>query len=171
MRLNAVLVRGVFGLSLVMAVTLTWAQLVQQTRWQGYTALARDVAQGRSAAEDMARLEPLLARDGHEPCAVLRGGTPVTLHLYASDLLAQAAGTNPFLPADDPRLTAQRQAARAVLEQAVACAPMDGNLWLSLAVLARALDEDPAQTVRYLAFSERYAPHEGWISDRRAQLF
>jgi len=33
------------------------------------------------------------------------------------------------------------------------------------------LGENPVQAAQYLRLSERYAPHEGWISRRRARFF
>ena len=166
-----VLSRLGFVLILGVVVALNWAELVRHATWLDYLTLAEDIRQGAAGPSDLARVAPLLARDTPEPCAVLRSGAPVLLHLYASDARARALDMSPILPADDPELTATRQATRAALAEALACAPMDGDLWLSLALVARALDEPPEQVARYLALSERYAPHEGRISQRRALLF
>jgi hypothetical protein len=160
-----------FVLALGLVVALSWDQLVRHAAWLDYVTLAEDIRRGAAGPSDLERVAPLLARETPEACAVLRSGAPVLLHLYASDARARRLGVNPFLPAEDPDLTATRHATQVALTQALACAPMDGDLWLSLALVARALDAEPEQVAHYLALSERYAPHEGWISRRRAQLF
>ncbi len=163
--------RLIFVLGLGLVVVLAWGGLARHATWQEYLALSEEIRQGRARPEDLARVAPLLARTAPEHCAVLRSGAPVLLHLYASDARARDLGVNPFLPSDDPDLTATRIATRDAVTQALACTPMNGDLWLSRAIIGRALGEDAAQVARYLALSDRYAPHEGWISQRRALLF
>lgn len=150
---------------------LTWDQLTRHATWHGYADLADDVLHGRAVPEDLERFAALLDLPPTESCEVLRTGVPVTLYLYANDVMARDLGIGPQRPSTDPGLSAHRQATRRLLANALACTPTDGNLWLSKAIFARMLGEDPAAVAGYLAMSERYAPHEGWISNRRARLF
>lgn len=165
------LIRIVMLVLLGVAGALSWGQLSRYATWQGYAALADDVIYGRAVPEDLERFAALLELPPTEACEVLRTGVPVTLYLYANDVIARELGVSPQRPTTDPRLSAHRQATRRVLANALACTPTDGNLWLSMAIIARALDEDPAAIAAHVAMSERYAPHEGWISNRRARLF
>ena len=165
------LFRLVFTLALGSVAVPSWSQLTSHVTWQRHVTLAEDLLRRRVVLEDLAPLAPFLAHGPPEDCRVLRNGAPVTLHMHANDVIARAAGVNPFRPDDDPGLRAQRDAAHATIAQALVCAPMDGNLWLNMAIIARARGENRAQVAQYLALSERYAPHEGWISLRRAQLF
>jgi len=158
-------------LAVLICMMLSGPQLVRHVSWKAYAGFATEVTRGRAEPADMELLAPILNRRGPEHCDMLDQIPLVTLNFYAHDLIARQAGLNPFLPASDPALNAQRQATRAVVEDALACAPLDGNLWLSLAILSRAMGDDPEKTAQHLALSERYAPHEGWIAGRRAQLF
>lgn len=168
----SVLTKTLYGVALLGSLWLSAPQLIRHLGWAGYADFTAEVTQGgRVDPGDMALLAPVLGRTEPESCDVLRHTSLVTLHLYANDLLARQAGVNPLLPAQDADLTAQRVATRSVLEEALACSPLDGNLWLSLAILSRALDDTPERTARFIALSERYAPYEGWIAGRRDQLF
>lgn len=169
--MKGLLFQLVFALVLGAAIVPTWSQLTSHVTWQGHVSIADDLLRRRIVLEDLAQLGPFLADGPPQDCLVLRSGAPVTLQMYAHDMVAHIAGVNPFQPDDDPGLAAQRDAVRAAIARALICAPMDGNLWLNMAIIARARGEDPAHVAQYLALSERYAPHEGWISQRRVQLF
>lgn len=169
--MQAVLTRIAFAGALVVCFGLTGPQLVRHIAWGGLQELSDEVLQGRVEVSDLELLVPVLARPGPETCWVLRETPIVFLHLYANELVARQAGVNPFFPADDLDLSSLRKSTRTLLEDALACSPMDGNNWLSLAVLSRAMDDPPDRTARFVAMSERYAPHEGWIAIRRDQLF
>ena len=120
---------------------------------------------------DLALLSPILQRSGTETCDRLLNTPLITLHLYANDLLARQAGIAPSLPGQDAELIAQRLRTRALLEQALSCAPMNGDLWLSLAIMSRALGDPPGVTADFVEFSKRYAPYESWIVTRRDRVF
>ncbi len=165
------LLRGVFGALLAMAVMLSWPHLAHHIAWQDYREMVEEIRQGRFLPADEAQLGPLLAQDLGRGCLVLRDDTLLMLHFYVTELHAYRAGVNPFLPADDPALTERLATLFDIAQKAAACAPMDGSLWVELAVIARALDLAPEQVARYLALSEQYAPYEGWIMRRRTQYF
>lgn len=165
------MVRLVLVMGLLMTASVTWLQLAQHVAWKGLGTLSAKVASGRFVPDDLDVIAPLLLRNTPQRCAVLRTGVPVTLNLYAGDLMAHALDTSTFHPSDDPALTSQRKQTQRLLHDAIACAPMDGDLWLKLAMVARALDEPAPAITRYLAMSQKFAPYEGWIMDRRAQLF
>lgn len=170
--MSSVLTKFLYASALLGSLWLSAPQLIRHLDWAGYAEFTAEVTQGRRVdPADMVLLAPVLGRTRSESCDVLRHTSLVTLHLYANDLLARQAGVNPLLPAEDAALTAQRVATQSVLEDALACSPLDGNLWLSLAILSRAIGDAPARTARFIALSERYAPHEGWIAGRRDQLF
>ncbi len=155
----------------LLTLAVIWTQSASVVVWGSYAALVTQIEGGRFEVEDLGPIDVMLTRGLTENCAALRARTPVTLHLYAGDLIAWQVGANVFAPTDAAELVAQREATRHILHRALACTPTDGDLWLKLAMIARALNEPPAQVEHYIALSERYAPHEGWISTRRDRLF
>lgn len=170
--MSSILTKTLYAVAVLACMWLSAPQLARHLDWRGYADFTAEVTQGRRVEPaDMALLTPILERPRPAPCDVLRNTPLVTLHLYANDLLARQAGVNPLLPADDAELRAHRVTTRAVVEDALVCSPLDGNLWLSLAIMSRALGADPATTARHVAMSAEYTPHEGWIARRREQLF
>jgi len=163
--------KGLYAIALAICVGFSGLQLILHLNWSGYASLTAEITQGRAETGDLVLLAPVLERAGPESCDVLSDTPVVTLHLYANDLFARQAGVSPFLPADDPALSAQRIATRDLVEDALACTPLDGNLWLSLAILSRAMGNAPEPTTRFVDLSKRYAPHEGWVAGRRERLF
>ncbi len=166
----SVLTRAVCALAVMLCAGLSGTQLLRYLDWAEYADFADELAEGRFVPSDLQALAPVLART-EVHCLTLRETPLLSLHFYASDLRAQIAGVHPFLPAEDPALQAQRDRTRAMLEEALACAPLDGNLWLSMAILSRALAAPPELVARHVALSRLYAPHEGWIAERREELF
>ncbi len=166
----SVFTRLIFAVTAVLCIGLSGTQLLRYLDWVDYADFADELAEGRAVSTDLEALAPILAQ-GPAHCLTLRETPLLTLHFYASDLRAQVAGANPLMPSDDPALQAQRDKTRAVLERALACAPLDGNLWLSMAILSRAQAEAPELVTDFVGLSQRYAPHERWIAERRAQLF
>ena len=175
--MRSVLTRAVFALALLFVAGLSWPQLVEHIRWQGYGRFAEEVRQGRFEPADLGLLAPALAERGAaaEPsCEMLRATPLLTLHLYATDLrlrqaqeTAAAAGS----VAEAPALEAHFRAARGLVERALACRPTDGDLWLTLALFAAAMDDPGENIARYVALSRHHAPHEGWIARRRDRFF
>jgi len=169
--MRTLLFRVLTGLALVAAMVMSWIQLGQFTALETSVALAADVREGRSELGDLPRLRSLSQTAANAGCGLLREGSIVTLQLYAVGLHARAINANPLLPAADPDLTAVRWATRRMLERALVCAPLNGEHWLSLALIDRSLGADPAQIATHLQMSERYAPHEISIGRRRDSLF
>lgn len=136
-----------------------------------FRTLADAVARGRVVLDDAARIEQPLARLGPVPC---RGGTArdvAIIQLYAADLAAVAQGIDPVAPSDAPGVSAARAAAQDRLAAALACAPLDGDLWLRSALMARARGAGDADVAARRRLSEQTTPFEGWIVDRRAAFF
>lgn len=169
--MRSVVTRVIFLVALVVSVIQTGPELLRHLDWSAYDDFTDEVMEGRTEVSDLAFLTSVLEQQGDMPCDVLLHSPMLTLHLYANELLALRAEVNPFLPSDDPDLSAQRAATRALIEQALVCAPMDGNQWLNLALLSRAMGDHPEATAGFVDLSRQYAPHEGWIHTRREQLF
>ncbi len=153
------------------ALVLTWPHLVNHFAWQGYRDMVAEVRDGRFEPADKDIIAPLLAYDLALDCTVLRDETLLILQFYVTALQAHQAEVNPFFPSDSPELTRQRETLYALASQAITCAPMDGELWLNLAVIARSLGMDAVQVEQFLELSHRYAPHEGPVIARRDELF
>jgi hypothetical protein len=110
------------------------------------------VEQGGELAPD--RIAPLAAAaDQVAGCPMAVRRAAVTLHLAALD----AAASDGALP---PRRLAPTTAA---ITAALRCSPLDGNLWLRLAMVKAAENAPLAEVVRALEVSYWTAPSEGWV--------
>lgn len=163
---------GLLALALLSAF-LCWQGLRADFSWQAYHALVEEIGAGRREPEDAARIAPLLAQpDGagfrSDPRAPR---SKAILQAYDVDLTAQAQGLLPLAPSDNPDMIAARKAARQQIRIALSWTPMDGDLWLRLAVISRTLELPAAHISRLLLWSERTMPHEGWVARRRTALF
>lgn len=158
-------------ISLMMTIILSWSQFSQHISWKNFSNLSAQVAEGRFVPADLDRITPLLDHETTERCTILHTGVPITLNLYAGDLMANALDINPFHPSDHPDLTLQRKKTQQILHHAITCSPTDGDLWTKLAVTARALGAEAQFIAHYVALSQKYAPNEGWILERRDRLF
>jgi hypothetical protein len=161
--------KGLLAALALLCVLLQWQGLRSRLGYQPYHQLAEEVAQGRLEPGDRPGISALLngaaeTAAGLDP-QVLR--TAAILHLYRVDLTAAAKGLPALMPAAEPELTAARQAAYRYLRTALARSPQDGDLWLRLALTARALDLPEDETAAYLASSVKTTPHEDWILRRR----
>ncbi len=157
--------------AILICIALTGPQLIRHVAWDGYANFTSEVTGGRRETGDLLLLSPILQKSGLETCDKLLNTPLITLHLYVNDMLATEAGIAPLQPAEDIAITTLRLRTRELLEQALACSPMDGNLWLSLATMSRALGEPPETTAQFVELSRRYAPYESWIGTRRERLF
>jgi hypothetical protein len=92
------------------------------------------------------------------------------LHIYNMDLAAIAKGHSPLQPSRDVEITEARRTAFRALKSALAKAPHDGELWMRMAFVATALDLPRSEITNYIVLSERAAPDEGWIQNRRDML-
>ncbi|TVP72672.1 MAG: hypothetical protein EA339_05930 [Rhodobacteraceae bacterium] len=163
--------RTLFAAFLFGALALSWPHLVHHVAWKGYRDMVAEIHEGRFDLGDKEIIAPILSHDLVRNCVVLRDETLLILQFYVTALHAHRAGVNPFFPADDPELTQHREALFALAAQATACAPMDGELWLNLAVVARSLGMDTARVAQFLELSHRYAPHEARVMARRDEVF
>lgn len=126
------------------------------------------VATGLAAAQpyrpgDLEALMPELAAiEARSRCApeALRAAALIRTRL-AETALAQ--GDARLFPA---RLTRARETTRA----AIACAPTDAMLWLSLFWLENNTAGFGEKSQQYLRLSYRNGPNEGWIAIRRAPM-
>ncbi len=165
------LTSSIFAGALIISAVQTGLELKQYLTMRSYDALAAKVRGGRAEFSDLVVLGPVLNQHKATPCGILRNSQIVMLHFYANDLIAQQAGEDPFLPTNDPVNLLQRNITHELLGQALACAPMDGNLWLHRATLSHAIGFSTEYTTRYLERSLRYAPFENRIAVRREQIF
>ncbi len=151
---------------------LQWQGLRGHLNHQSHHRLAAEAGAGRLESADSGLVAALLAA----PAGAAAVFDPhlhrsrAVLHLYAADLIAAAKGLNPLLPASDPEAAAARKAALRQLEAALARQPLDGDLWLRLAVMGRALGLPERLLETYLERSRLSAPYEGWILRRRGAL-
>lgn len=148
---------------------LQWQALRSHLNHQAHHRLAAEAGAGRLETADSGLVAALLAA----PAGAAALFDPhlhrsrAVLHLYAADLIAAANGLDPLRPVPDPETVAARAAALRQLEAALARQPLDGDLWLRLAVTGRALGLPERQLETYLEFSRLSTPYEGWILRRR----
>ncbi|MFB9950266.1 hypothetical protein ACFFP0_15515 [Rhizobium puerariae] len=69
------------------------------------------------------------------------------------------------------RWAASLERAERVARYALGCRPVDGNIWLRLAMIRQAAAEQPEEMEMMLAFSKSYAPSEENVIGGRYQLY
>lgn len=146
-----------------------WMGLRSQLAYQSSYQMVEAVGAGRFNADDMAWVQDTLQK----PVPSVSFATPelrrttALLYLYQVDLTAAAKGVLPFQASADPDLIAARLGAMNQLTSALSRTPSDGDLWLRLALVARAGDAAGNAVNSYLKLSQKTAPYEGWILNRR----
>jgi hypothetical protein len=166
-----VLTRLMAAGAILICIGLSGQQLISYLIWHGYAKFTSEVTEGRRDTGDLALLSPILRRSLSQTCDSLLNTPIITLHLYANDMMATEADISPLKPTENIDVTELRMRTRKLLEDALACSPMNGDLWLSLAIISQALGEPPEVTGQFVELSRRYAPYEGWIRTRRERLF
>jgi hypothetical protein len=161
---------ALLGLTLAVLV-LSFGGLRAHVANAPYDRVVAYLAEGRSDPADLDWLGPFLAQAPPARCVPGPARTRGLLSLYAVDLTAAEVGLGPFAVSNDPSLTAARLRAGAMLREALACNPHDGDLWLRLAVLERSLEVEPALVAEHVARSLRTSPHEARMMLRRARAF
>jgi len=132
--------------------------------------LESQLREGRFEPTDLDRLAPLATARVQRPyaCRAKRGLAMVKLYLV--DLTAAQAGRDPFAPSDAPDMVVARSRAAGALRAALRCAPLDGDLWLRLAVLEHGQGASRPRIARLVARSRAVTPHEGYLERRRRAL-
>lgn len=151
----------------LLCAALQWQSLRSFLSYQDYHLLADEAARGRQEANDVLRMAALLKQPpgGANDARALR--TNAILHMYHADLNAISEGLAPLQLSERPETISARRAAYQHLQIAAANAPLDGDLWLRLAVTARSLGYPEQKIDTYVKRSKETAPHEGWILRRR----
>lgn len=160
------------GLAVVSA-AIHGSNLQSYLSYQGYHQLVEDVADGRQNPDDQSRISALLERpfapsDKYDIQAMR---TKAILQIYIVDLVAIEKGVNPFQPSSDNDMIAAREDAMARAKTTLSHTPLDGDLWLRMAVLAQSLQRPEEEILAYRMWSEQTTPFEGWIKSRRDALF
>ena len=75
-----------------------------------------------------------------------------------------------YVMADPPRAERMGAAAGQTIRRALACAPLDGNLWLRWAALQTAQNGPSAATFEAVRLSYWLAPNDGWITRARVDF-
>lgn len=156
------------SLALLCAV-FQWTGLHSHLSYQGHHRLAAAVGEGRLETVEAgwmdAALDTPLAQVGYVSPQSLRDFS--LLHMYNVDLIAASKGLSPLRASQDPDLSAARLEAMKRLKATLSRTPLDGDLWLRLALLARAEKPFNNNANHYLKLSQKVTPHEGWILKRR----
>lgn len=134
-----------------------------------YTRLEHKVREGRSVLADIERLKPytIYNQQNSLTCNLHVRKTVAVIAIYVSDLAARQDG---ILRLDEPSnfdVQIQRSNAMSRVRDVLVCAPLDGDMWFRLSLLAFILNMDRSTTTAFLAWSERTAPQEAWIKNQR----
>lgn len=165
--------RAVFLTLMVFALSINLRQLSSYLAFSDYAHLAEEISGGRFRAFDVTRLTEILSRP------VLQDGTCryderrilAILALYRTDLLAVERDISPFEFSADLELQIARARAMRAIQDVLLCAPYDGDMWLRLAFVSRAMRVEPSRIDSYVAWSQKTSPNEGWVKIRREQHF
>jgi hypothetical protein len=72
--------------------------------------------------------------------------------------------------ADLHRVNLAYEGAEAAIRKSLICAPLDGNLWLRLAILDTARRGPSSKTIELFRLSHWTAPSEGWVARARIEF-
>jgi hypothetical protein len=126
-------------------------------------SLEDQIRDGRFETSDAARLAPLAKARVQRPYACRAKRSLAFVKLYRVDLMADRRGTDPFSPSEDAALTRARGRAAEAVRDALHCTPLDGDLWLRLAVLENGLGAGQERVATLFAMSRETRPHEGRV--------
>lgn len=165
-------VKAALFLLALLCAGLQWTGLRSHLSYQSYHYLVEEIGNGRLLTEDASWVEealetPVVPSSLTSP-QLLRSAT--LIHMYNVDLVATSKGISPVLPSQDPDLSIARLDAMKRLKANLSRSPTDGDLWLRLALIERAESPSDNASNHYLRLSQKTAPHEGWIQNRRAAL-
>lgn len=163
--------KAVFAGLAIACLWLSLDTLQIRTAYAPYAALVSDVQDGRSEPSDLNRIAPLLDQNDRTTCTPETARINAILHLYRTDLVARENNLSPFIVTTQGDLGRVRQNAQKGLANSLTCNPMDGDLWLRLAILERSRATPETQVNRLLNWSKRTTPHEGPTLKRRNQFF
>jgi hypothetical protein len=171
-RSHGTILKVVLTASILVAALICWFELRAFQAWRPYIDLSNEVRSGRNVPDDLARLEPILAAPAPvSGCSLPELRSLAILSLYRADLLARGLGIAPHAYTDDLSVQIARGDALHRIRNVLVCSPLDGDMWLRLASVSRALRVAPDDVEAYLQWSYRTTPHERWIETRRAALF
>ena len=166
------MIRVLLTVSILAAALISWFELRAFQEWRPYFDLSTEIRSGRNVTDDLARLDPILAApDLVSGCSLPELRSLAILSLYRADILARALGVAPHEYTDDLSVQMARGDALHRIRNVLVCSPLDGDMWLRLAAVSRALRVAPDDVETYLRWSYRTTPHERWIETRRAALF
>lgn len=147
-------------------------QLASHLAFSDYARLVKEISEGRSQPADLQRIAGFLAyyETEHISCRSGEIRTFAILALYRADLLAAQKGVSPFDYSPDLSLQLARAQAMQAVQRLLLCSPMDGDMWLRLALVGRTMGLEQSLLDTYLVWSRKTAPHEGGIQRRREAL-
>lgn len=147
-------------------------QLVSYLTFADYAQLVDDISEGRFILSDLDRISGFLAYYETENigCQSEEIRIVAILALYRADLLAVQKEVSPFDYSPDLGLQLARAQAMLAIQSLLRCSPMDGDMWLRLALVGRTLGLEQSLLDTYIGWSRKIAPHEGWIQRRREDL-
>lgn len=157
---------------LITALSINVRQLASYLAFSDYAQLVEEISEGRFAPSDLDRISSFLAYYETENISCRSEETRVfaILALYRADLLAAQKGVSPFDYSPDLGLQLARAQAMRAIQGLLRCSPMDGDMWLRLALVGRTMGLEQSRLDTYLAWSRTTAPHEGGVQRRREDL-
>ena len=126
-------------------------------------ALEEQIRDRRFEPSDDTRLAPLAEATVQRPYACHPKRSLAFVKLYLTELAASRNDLDPLEPTTHPAVTRARERARTAVRDAVRCAPLDGDLWLRLAVMEYGLGASPDRVEVLYERSRNTRPFEGHL--------
>lgn len=146
---------------------LQFEQLRADLAHETLFTLEEQIRGGRFEPSDIERLAPFSMARVDRPFACRPKRSLAFVKLYRADLLARKHAVVPSAPSEDPIVTAAREQAAEAVREVLRCMPMDGDLWLRLAMVEHALGAKNAHVSRLFELSRETMPYEGSVIRRR----
>lgn len=160
-----------FALGCVVAL-ISLVSLQSHIVYKDYLALESEVRAGRRVSEDIDRLKSYLALRRNEtlPCNMAVRTNRAVLQLYDSDLRAWQQGLSDFTTTGNLLLQVARTSSLRRVREVLECSPLDGDMWLRMAIMGFSLQMDRQRVTTFLDWSRLVAPNEMWIKYQRQQF-
>lgn len=145
----------------LLSLTLVSKGLMRHFGYADLRALATQIQSGRFEPTDLERIRPLTGLVITDPFACSGRAALHEVMRYRANMIAALSGAQSLRDMTDPFVVASKILSRQTGKNALACTPLDGKLWVDLAIADYALHAPEERVAKALSMSRSLAPVEG----------
>ena len=165
------IVRFVVILLVLFGLTIGGKGLIRHFGYADLEALATQIRNGRFEPTDLERIRPLTGLVISDRFACSGRAALHEVMRYRANMIGVLSGKPALRDMTDPFVVAAKILSRQTARHALACAPLDGGLWLDLAIADYALHAKEDSVSYSLSISRKRAPLESRVVALREFIF